>query len=37
MMPQKEEKIAKIVEMLEAAGEREVRIAYAFILSLVEK
>ena len=36
-MSQKEEKIKKIVELLKAAGEREVEIAFAFIRSLTKK
>ncbi len=37
MMLHKEEKIARITELLKAASERELGIAYAFILSLIRK
>lgn len=36
-MLHKEERIKMIVELLQAAGEREVEIAFAFIRSLTKK
>ena len=37
MMSQNEKRIDKIVELLKTAGERELEIVYAFILSLLRK
>lgn len=36
-MSHKEQRIKKIVELLKTAGERELEIVYAFILSLLRK
>ncbi len=37
MMEHNEESINKIMELLKNAGERELNIIYAFILSLTQK